>query len=780
MKPLMKRLLAGLLTFALLNGIGTAFAVELKTYGTGHTTGATTNQGRPEELVNIVLPSVQEDFFDFILDPSNCIATTNAAAYNGIAYKEGNFYFKSMTEDGEVLLSPDSQPLSIINKGTVPVEVNVSLKVNKGAYAFSFADTSDFLDANGDAINGNAMYLALASGRRTAPVAASTNDSGQTVYSASLDSWIDATRGAHDVVWNEDTQTYAYVVKDGLTDNDFQSVSFYVTGAIQGDGWADADSGVALSVVWDIYYAQSSDTESPYSDPNLAPSVTVTTATRAPGENVVLRVDMGAGENLMTSVDSVSYLTSSGETANIVGLSVEALNFYTNAVTFSAPSDILTASDWKLCLSNSDGNTTEVAFDPVAEEADIDPTVTVTNKATAPGESAVITVDWGSGSKAMDSVSKVTYVNASGDAAEISGSDDITVSGNTVSVKLTNESITGTGFKLILSNASGETFEADVDLADYVDPGTDPTVTVTSKVTASGETARMTVDWGSGAKAMTSVSKLTYTKSNGVSASFATSSSYLNVSGNVVTFKFNATTIQGSNFILVLKNGNGTTAEFPVELIEGPDSGDDEPGVDPTVTVTSKASAAGDTATMTVDWGSGSKAMTKVSRVAYVNASGNADSVTSTTYLKTSGNVISLTFTAATIQGTDFKLVLTNASGATFEAPVDLVDASPESNDGAPTVTVTKKVTASGQTASMTVDWGSGSQAMTAVSKLKYTKSTGVSASYAPSSSYVNVKGNVVTFKFDSNSIKGSNFILILKNADGKTCELPVDLIESS
>ncbi|MBQ6987042.1 MAG: hypothetical protein IJQ25_08665, partial [Oscillibacter sp.] len=700
MRHLTKRLLAGVLALALLCGANTAFAVEAKIYTGSHATGSTTNEGTVTEgLVNVVLPSVQEDFFDFVLDPGNCIASTNAAAYNGIAYREGSVYFRSLADNGEVLLSPDSHPLTIINKGVVPVEADVSLKVNKGQYDFTFADTPDFLDANGNAISGNAMYLALASGRRTAPVKSSTDETGNTVYSASLRNWIGVTENTHDVVWNPDTEAYGYVIKDGLTDDDFQSASFYVTGEISDGDWEEAESGINLSVVWDIYYSQSDDSESPYSDPDIEPSVRVKTGTREAGGTVVLRVDMGAGANLMTYIDRVSYLHSNGTVGTIDQLSLEAVNFYTNTVTFSAPSDILNGSDWKLCFSNGNGGSAEVPFDPVAEEVfEPDPAVTVLSKASEAGDMVIMDVYFGHGETAYPYVERLEYTKADGTPTAFLGLSRSNASDTGVTVSLTANStlLAGRDWKLILSNDAGQTTALDAAIYDATAVPQEPSVTVNSKASVVGDRVSLTVSYGSGATAYPYVDQIVY--DSGTIAKSA-----LTIEGQTITFAATEAILAGRNWKLQLSNKASETFLMDIDIYE-------EPAVDPTVTVTSKASASGDTATMTVDWGAGAKAMTSVSKITYKKSGGTAATIkASSSSLTVNGNTVSLTFDATTIKGTDFVLVLTNASSETKEFPVDLVEPAQETGTD-PTVTVASKASASGDTATMTVNWGTGSK----------------------------------------------------------------------
>jgi hypothetical protein len=443
----------------------------------------------------------------------------------------------------------------------------------------------------------------------------------------------------------------------------------------------------------------------------------------------------------------VTYTKISGGEGTIDGSNI-TVDGDTVSVTFDQ--DSICGKNFKLVLNRNGGTPTPIDVDLVNAT---DPTIVeVTGKASASGNSATMTVNWGSGTKAMSSVSKVTYTDASGESKEITGSENITVSGNTVSVKFGDDSIRGTGFKVTLTGSNG-TYESDV--LDLVNDA-EPTVTVNSKASASGESATITVNWGAGSKAMSGVSKVEYTNVSNASATIAGST--VTVDNNTVTVPFDEPSIKGTNFKLVLARG-ATTKSFDVDLVNA---------TDPTVSVTRQANASGDTATATLTWGTGSRAMAAFSKVTYTTVSGTAAEIPAAK-VRLSGDTLSVTFDDTSIKGSNFKVILTKPGGGSAEVAADLAEYEEPAS-----ATVTSKATTPGQSATITVSWGVGSQMMNAVKQITYTDASGQAA--VIDSKNINVKGSTITVKFDRNSIQGSNFKLVLTNAANNTKDFTLDL----
>lgn len=479
------------------------------------------------------------------------------------------------------------------------------------------------------------------------------------------------------------------------------------------------------------------------------PTATVASDQKATavGDSAAITVSWGSGAKAMTAVSNVTYTKISGGEGTITGSNI-TVDGDTVSVTFDA--DSIRGKDFKLVLNRNGGTTKTLDVDLVNAS---DPTVAVATKASASGESATMTVNWGSGTKAMSGVSKVTYTDVSGEQKEITGSANITVSDNTASVKFDKDSIRGTNFKVVLTN--GTTDKVLNDVLDLVE-ASDPTVEVTRKASASDESATITVNWGAGSKAMSGVSKVEYTNVSNASATIAGSA--ITVDNNTVTVPFDEPSIKGTNFKLVLSRG-ATTKSFDVDLVNASD---------PTVSVTRQANASGDTATATLTWGTGSKAMAAFSKVTYTTVNGTAATIAAAN-ATLSGNTLSVKFDDTSIKGSNFEVVLTKPGGGSIEVAADLANYEEPAS-----ATVTKKATAPGQSATITVSWGVGSQMMNAVKQITYTDASGKAA--VIDSSNINVKGSTITVKFDRNSIQGKNFKLVLTNGSRDTDPFTLDL----
>ena len=136
-------------------------------------------------------------------------------------------------------------------------------------------------------------------------------------------------------------------------------------------------------------------------------------------------------------------------------------------------------------------------------------------------------------------------------------------------MKFDRESVQGSNFKLILANAAGATWTSDtLDLAEFdSSAGFGAEATVTQQATSGLKSAKVVVDWGTGEAAMTSVVKVTYTRSTGSPAEILPNTSYLKVDGDIVTVNFTSAMLRGKDFVLVLKNDSGATLEIPVDLV---------------------------------------------------------------------------------------------------------------------------------------------------------------------------------------------------------------------
>ena len=156
----------------------------------------------------------------FMLDPQQLITKTEAAAYEGSRFEEGaTLFFRHSDKSAEETYSSSSDALTIINKGSAPVEVELTASVVPDSLGgIVMTDDRDFIDDTDPS-----LYLALTDGDQTVAI--------DEEYGASI-----------------------CVTVDGVSDGDEKgsSYSFRLTGAVNGNGdWSElTDAAPKVIVTW--------------------------------------------------------------------------------------------------------------------------------------------------------------------------------------------------------------------------------------------------------------------------------------------------------------------------------------------------------------------------------------------------------------------------------------------------------------------------------------------------------------------------------------------------
>ena len=708
-----------------------SFALE-NDFSQGEITGVAANEGlKPKEVLNIQMPVVRAKAagfgqFDFVIDPVGIIRRTSAKRFTeglnvgAVGIGSGNLFFLRQAKDayGNAFysLTKNSDSLTIVNKSSTPVDVELSFNVTKAdeedTFPIRFVDNDSFLDEEENALTVPALYLAIKTGRRASPVEAVTNEDNSVSYMGTLKGWIpepDAANKVFKTVWNSENHVYEKQQAESAEDSDFNSLTFYMTGAINANvpAWANAELNMDMSVVWTVKkQAASSLTEDPYVE-DFDPLVTVEVAAENAGDPAALLIDYGTGNKAMSRVDKVVYTTADEETAELTELVVDGTQ-----VVFEADAAMLAGKDWKLRFSGDDEETTiDIPFNLVeADEPDIvepdprDPVVTIKGVKKA-AEKAVLTVDWGFGSKAMTTITKVNYKNQKGTSATLSGSA-ISISGDTVNITVSKAAFTGSDFVLVFSNSvTGATFEQPCDLIDRTSnptptpkptstptptptptstptptvtptetPGATPTetpeatptetpqgasvpsITVNQAASASGNTVNFSLDLGSYTDLK--VVSLLYVlsgKTTDSTASIQGSLPNLSVSASKAIFN-------GSDWRVLLSSDDGSQqAIIPLTLKS---TGTSYGAV---TTLVQSVSAQGGTATVSVDLGD---AYTSVSHMVYWLSGKTAD--TSASVQGSDPSAVTLSASKAIFNGSNWRIVVADESGNTLKVPFNL------------------------------------------------------------------------------------------------------------
>lgn len=120
-----------------------------------------------DDLLQVILPMNTDHVFDFIMDPQKLIEKTEAAAYDGDRFEEGaTLFFRRSDGKADKEYSSSSDALTIVNKGSLPVEVTLDARLlAESVHGLTISDDREFGEDTGPA-----LYLALTDGAQTVPI----------------------------------------------------------------------------------------------------------------------------------------------------------------------------------------------------------------------------------------------------------------------------------------------------------------------------------------------------------------------------------------------------------------------------------------------------------------------------------------------------------------------------------------------------------------------------------------------------------------------------------
>ncbi len=228
-----KRFLAVLMATSMVLGNSVVALAEEKTTSPaqGSLDGTVTVEGVVDpDVFDVVLPTVSstevKDAFNFVMDPQGLIEATNAARYTstnaatgGLAvsasgFDPGTLYFARTVSDGSTpKIGPSSNELTIINKGTMDVNVSVKATIDSA----SFNEAVKLVSGNISSGDAPSVYLALKDETSEEPIMKGTG--------ASLEAVISGNDGAYNISWNG-----TEYVKQASANATFSDYSFYLSG----------------------------------------------------------------------------------------------------------------------------------------------------------------------------------------------------------------------------------------------------------------------------------------------------------------------------------------------------------------------------------------------------------------------------------------------------------------------------------------------------------------------------------------------------------------------
>jgi hypothetical protein len=191
------------------------------------------------DVVNVQYPIIGEKSpFDFIVDPMGLIYSTSAVKYGGGEVEEkAGILFKNT--EGKYTLSSRSDLLSIVNRGNIPVRVEIRARLNQVGDVKIVEDTSE-MDGTTPSI-----FFALTDENGISSV---FTESGETVISLMLDP---VSEDAYEFAMNEETGEYEMLMNDGLDDSVYDSCKFGLTADCDRNAdWSDVKALPEVSVTW--------------------------------------------------------------------------------------------------------------------------------------------------------------------------------------------------------------------------------------------------------------------------------------------------------------------------------------------------------------------------------------------------------------------------------------------------------------------------------------------------------------------------------------------------
>lgn len=232
-----------LTAFALVMAIASPISVsagmdEGNEIGTGKVEGIV-----DKDVYQVVLPTVSSHTFDFIIDPEELINQTGGAGYKGKTFEaDATLFFRRTDNGAREDYSNTSNPITIINKGSTPIDVSLEVRMLPSSLG-GIRMTKD-RDFKGD--TSTSLYLAVVDGNNVMPVGTD---------GVSIDTTLEAApKDAFEYGYDKERGKYTYTLKKNLDNNIFAARSFQITGAANENGsWSEFTKvSPKMTVSWKI------------------------------------------------------------------------------------------------------------------------------------------------------------------------------------------------------------------------------------------------------------------------------------------------------------------------------------------------------------------------------------------------------------------------------------------------------------------------------------------------------------------------------------------------
>lgn len=301
-----KRFLAAATALTMVLTPVTAFAAEANTPDAGK--GTIEGEGQFEGYVNkevfrIILPTVAD--VDFTLDPQGLLKVADAAKYT---IGEGAVYFaNAVSGGGDPTYSATSDAITIKNKSSYPVDVDLKVTLKNMAEGIALVEESALADATSPS-----LYLGVKVNDDGTPEAIT-----KTEYTAEKQELADimasyevigsTTDPGDGAVISPNGYYYSFKLGSSFSDDDAPSVSYYLTGKCDTVAdWSEVNtSAVTAEIVWSCtkhsgVVAETSISGSAYSRTNTANTYNITWASAVADSDKRIT-------SILVSTDGVTY-----------------------------------------------------------------------------------------------------------------------------------------------------------------------------------------------------------------------------------------------------------------------------------------------------------------------------------------------------------------------------------------------------------------------------------------------------------------------------------------
>ena len=198
-----------------------------------------------KDIFSARLPVQTEGKFRFIMDPEMLITRTKAAAYPGQKMEmDQTLYFHNTSVGSKYDYSSKSDPITIVNNGTVPVRISVSASLT-GTDIITMSASSNFADSPN-----SHLYFAFTDAQGN--IVSTSNISENSLAAEVILEGVSSNE--YELRWSAEEEKYEYVLPEDIDPTLVPRFSFYLQGAsnTRADWRQIVKNPPRIQVVWKV------------------------------------------------------------------------------------------------------------------------------------------------------------------------------------------------------------------------------------------------------------------------------------------------------------------------------------------------------------------------------------------------------------------------------------------------------------------------------------------------------------------------------------------------